>query len=81
MGFMLLSLIISGYTFYRKDRHDLAFFSVPKNKKKFYDDIRKKLNEFSKDNKTITMNFTNLYSKIYLVFFNYYIKFIILVQF
>jgi hypothetical protein len=67
MGFMLLSIIILGYILYKMDRYDLSFFSVPKNKKKYYDDIRKKLNESSSKNKQMTITFPNLYSKIFAV--------------
>ena len=65
MGFMLLSLIIFSYTFYKKDRTQLAYFSVPSNKKKYYDEIRKKLNESKSAIKEIT--FGNLYSRLFKV--------------
>lgn len=68
MAFMLLSLFIFSYIFYKKDRKELAYFSVPSNKKKYYDDIRKKLNESSTAIKEIT--FTNLYSRLFKVLFS-----------
>lgn len=80
---MLLSLIIFGFAFYKKDKKELAFFSVPKNKKKFYDEIRIKLNESQslKANRVMTMTFSNLYAKIYAVFLLFYIYIILLNQF
>jgi len=69
MGFMLGSLIFVSTYLYFKDRKELTHFSVAVNKKKYYDELRKSLNESSSAIKQMT--FSNLYARILKVFYFY----------
>lgn len=66
MGFMLGSLIFVSVFLYFKDRKELTHFSVAANKKKYYDELRKSLNESSTAIKNMT--FPNLYARIFKVY-------------
>ncbi len=65
MGFMLGLLLFVSIYLYLKDREELTNFSVAANKKKYYDELRKRLNESSSAIKEMT--FPNLYARIYKV--------------
>lgn len=65
IGFMLGLILIFSFLLYCKDRKELSHFSVPANKKKYYDELRKKLNETSSAIKSMT--FANLYIRIFKV--------------
>lgn len=65
MGFMLGLLLFVTLYLYLKDRKELTHFSVAANKKKYYDELRKRLNENSSAIKEMT--FTNLYARIFKV--------------
>lgn len=62
MGFMLGLLLFVTLFLYFKDRKELTHFSVAANKKKYYDELRKRLNESSSAIKEMT--FANLYQRI-----------------
>lgn len=62
IGFMTGLLLLSSLYLYFKDRKELSHFSIASNKKKYYDELRKRLNEKSSTVKEIT--FPNLYSRI-----------------
>ncbi len=65
MGFMLCLLLSTSLFLYFKDREELTNFSVAANKKIYYDELRKKLNETSTSIKEMT--FANLYTRLYKV--------------
>lgn len=65
MGFMLGLLIFVTLFLYFKDRKELTHFSVAANKKKYYDELRKSLNEKSSAINQIT--FAHLYARIFKV--------------
>ena len=62
MGFMLGLLLFVTLYLYFKDRKELTHFSVAANKKKYYDELRKRLNESSSAIKEMT--FANFYARI-----------------
>ena len=65
IGFMLGLILIFSIFLYCKDRKELSHFSIPSNKKKYYDELRKKSNETSSAIKSMT--FMNLYLRIFKV--------------
>jgi len=62
MGFLLGLLIFVTMHLYFKDLKELTHFSIAANKKKYYDELRKSLNENTSAIKEIT--FANLYARI-----------------
>jgi len=65
MGFMLGLLLFLTLILYFKDRKELTHFSIAANKKKYYDELRKKLNENASAITEIT--FRSLYLRLYKV--------------